>query len=143
VKALLQHDEREIDIGGLWALTGFNQRPHRVQKLSSSATTYTLRHKLALLLTSVTSFSNAPLRAIFYIGSAISCGSLMFLLFIVGQWLTTKNPVSGWTSLIISIWLLGGIIIAFLGVIGLYISQMFLEVKRRPFTIVRRIYGRE
>jgi putative glycosyltransferase len=143
VEALVQHKEREIDIGGLWAITGFDQRPQSVQKLSSSATTYTLRHKLALLFTSITSFSNAPLRAIFYIGTMISVISFAILLFVIGQWWATREPVSGWTSLIVSIWLLGGIIIAFIGVIGLYIAKMFIEVKRRPYTIVRRIYGRD
>lgn len=143
VEALVQHEEREIDIGGLWAITGFDQRPQRVRKLSSSATTYTFRHKLALLFTSVTSFSNAPLRAIFYIGTIISLISFAVLLFVIGQWWLTSEPVSGWTSLIVSIWLLGGIIIAFIGVIGLYIAKMFIEVKRRPYTIVRRIYGRD
>lgn len=143
VTALVQHEEREIDIGGLWSITGFDQRQQLVDKVSTSETTYTLRHKLALLINSVTSFSNAPLRAIFYVGTAISMISALIILVVFGQWLTVRRPVSGWTSLILSIWLLGGFIIAFIGVIGLYIAKMFVEVKRRPYTIVRRIYGRD
>ena len=40
-----------------------------------------------------------------------------------------------------SIWMLGGLMILFLGVIGIYLSKMFLEIKQRPYTIIRRIYG--
>ena len=48
--------------------------------------------------------------------------------------------LSGWASLMASIWLLGGMIIAFLGIIGIYLSKIFLEVKRRPLSIIRQIY---
>lgn len=143
VAALLQHEEREIDIGGLWAITGFDQRSHPVDKLSTSETTYTLRRRFALLVNSVTSFSSVPLVTIFYVGVAISLASFLYLLFVLATWVVTSEPVSGWTSLIISVWLLGGTIIAFLGVIGLYLAKMFTEVKRRPYTIVRNVYGRD
>ena len=51
------------------------------------------------------------------------------------------NPPGGWTSVMASVWLLGGLIIAFIGVIGIYLSKVFSETKRRPYTIVRQIYG--
>lgn len=143
VRALLLHEEREVDIGGLWAITGFDQRPHTVDKASTSETTYTLGHRVAVLVNSLTSFSSAPLVLIFHVGVAISLASFLYLLVVVGTWLLTSEPVSGWTSLIVSVWLLGGTIIAFLGVIGLYLSKMFTEVKRRPYTIVRNVYGRD
>jgi putative glycosyltransferase len=141
VDALLRHDERELDIGGLWYITGFEQRPQTVHKQSSSATTYTIRRKLALFVNSVTSFSNAPLVYIFYTGLAISLLAGCYAVFAVIQWLSLAEPVSGWTSVIVSIWLLGGWIILFIGIIGIYLSKVFLEVKRRPYTIVRQVYG--
>jgi putative glycosyltransferase len=49
---------------------------------------------------------------------------------------------SGWTSLIASVWLVGGLNILFLGVIGIYLSKIFNETKQRPYTIVRRVHGR-
>ncbi|WP_375428220.1 glycosyltransferase family 2 protein [uncultured Sphingomonas sp.] len=142
VAALLRHEEREIDIGGLWAITGFDQRPQLVDKSSTSETTYTLRRRFALLVNSVTSFSSAPLVLIFYVGVAISLASFIYLLFVLAMWVATSRPVSGWTSLIVSVWLLGGTIIAFIGVIGLYLSKMFTEVKQRPYTIVKDVHGR-
>ena len=49
----------------------------------------------------------------------------------------------GWASVIVSIWLLGGITIFCLGVIGIYLSKIFIEVKQRPYTIIRDIYKHE
>jgi putative glycosyltransferase len=48
--------------------------------------------------------------------------------------------LQGWASLIVSVWLLGGLTIFCLGLIGIYLAKIFTEVKRRPYTIVRRIY---
>lgn len=70
VNALLQHDEREVFMAGLWHITGFDQRPQTIKKHCTSETTYTFRRKMSLLVNSVTSFSNAPLIGIFYIGVA-------------------------------------------------------------------------
>ena len=141
VAALLQHQERELDIGGLQVITGFDQRPQVVDKLASSATTYTLGRKIALLINSVTSFSSKPLVYIFYTGLAISFGAALNIAYLGVQKLFLAEPLSGWTSLMASIWMLGGLMILFLGVIGIYLSKMFLEIKQRPYTIIRRIYG--
>lgn len=143
VDALLLHEEREVDIGGLWSSTGFAQAALAVTKHSTSATTYTLSHRIAVSVNSITSFSNWPLIAIFYVGLAIFAVSAIATATVVVQWALLDQPVSGWTSLIVSVWLLGAMIISFLGVIGIYLAKMFSEVKRRPYTIVREIYGRQ
>lgn len=142
VNALLLHDEREFFIAGLWHLTGFDQRPCLVAKLSHSETTYTLRRKISLLVNSVTSFSNAPLVAIFYVGISIFATAVLYSSYSVYIWLTVDQPVTGYTSLIASIWLLGGLMISFMGVIGIYLSKIFSEAKRRPYTIVREVFRR-
>ncbi len=142
VDALLLHEEREVDIGGLWALTGFVQRAHVVTKQSTSETTYTLWHRAAVLVNSITSFSNFPLVAIFYVGIAIFGVAATYSAVLIVNWIFLAKPVSGWTSLIVSIWLLGAMIISFLGIIGIYLAKMYSEVKRRPYTIVREVHGR-
>ena len=48
----------------------------------------------------------------------------------------------GWPSLIVSVWLLGGLILACLGIIGIYLSKIFIETKQRPYTIVRSVHER-
>ena len=141
VQALCRHDEREVFLAGLWHLAGFEQHPRLVTKHARSATTYTLRRKLGVFVNSVTSFSNVPLIGIFYIGLAISVAAVLYIVAIVANWLCFQHPPTGWTSLIASIWLLGGLTILFLGIIGIYLSKIFSETKRRPYTIIRQIYS--
>jgi putative glycosyltransferase len=141
VESLLLHQERELDIGGLWLITGYLQIPYEVIKHSTSETTYTFIRKISLLVNSVTSFSSFPLMLIFYIGALISLGSAFNITFIIVQWYLSSMPLEGWTSIIASIWLLGGFILLSIGVVGVYLSKIFEEVKGRPYTIVRKIYG--
>ena len=141
VDALLGYREREVFMAGLWYITGFEQRAHMVEKLNTSKTTYTLRMKLSLLVGSVTSFSNAPLIGIFYLGTIISLITFFYILYLLTNWLFLANPMSGWTSVMASIWLLGGLIISFIGIVGIYLSKIFSETKQRPYTTVRQIHA--
>jgi putative glycosyltransferase len=52
-------------------------------------------------------------------------------------------PISGWTSLMISIYMLGGMVLASLGALGIYIAKIFDEVKDRPYTVVRKVYEKK
>jgi putative glycosyltransferase len=140
VDALLRHEEREVFMAGLWHITGFEQQPQIVKKHATSETTYTFRLKVSMLVNSITSFSNAPLIGIFYIGVVISSIATIYIAYLVIQWTLIDKPLSGWTSVMASIWLLGGMIISFIGLIGVYLSKIFSETKQRPYTIVRRIY---
>lgn len=142
VQALLQHEEREVFMAGLLFITGFDQRPQTVRKLSTSPSTYSLRKKIALFVNSVTSFSNLPLVAIFYVGLAMFLLAGCYVAFLVVNRYFFAVPVEGWTSVMASVWLLGGLMISFMGVIGIYLSKVFSEAKRRPYTLVKRVYGR-
>jgi len=143
VDALIRHEEREVFLAGLWHITGFNQRSQVVRKRSTSETTYTFRKKMSVLVNAVTSFSNAPLIGIFYIGIAISALASVYISYLILHWLFLEKPLSGWTSVMASIWLLGGMIISFIGVVGIYLSKIFSETKQRPYTIVRQIYAKQ
>lgn len=140
VDALLCHQEREVFMAGLWHITGFDQRCQVIKKHNTSGTTYTFRKKVSLLVNSVTSFSNMPLISIFYIGISISLSASVYIAYLVMYWLFFAKPLSGWTSVMASIWLLGGLIISFIGIVGVYLSKIFSETKQRPYTIVRQIY---
>lgn len=143
VEALLCHQEREVFMAGLWYITGFDQRPQLIKKHHTSETTYTFRRKLSLLVNSVTSFSNAPLVGIFYIGVAIWLFAIAYIAYLLIYWLFLAKPMTGWTSVMASIWLLGGMVISFIGVVGIYLSKIFSETKQRPYTIVRQIYAKQ
>ncbi|HIP14831.1 MAG TPA: glycosyltransferase [Sulfurimonas autotrophica] len=138
--ALVSHKEREIFLAGLWMISGFNQKSLLVKKHSHSETTYSLKHKFSLLFNSLTSFSNFPLKVIFYIGLSISLVSLVYIIFILLQKLIFGVALEGWTSLIVSVWFLGGLILFSIGTIGIYISKIFIETKQRPYTIIRKKY---
>lgn len=140
VKALVQHRERETMIAGLWTLTGFDQVSVPVEKHLKTSSTYDLRRKVSQLINAITSFSNKPLVMIFYLGCAILFLSTVAALVLIIRKLFFGALLLGWPSLIISVWLLGGLTIFCLGVIGIYLSKMFIEVKQRPYTIVREVY---
>jgi putative glycosyltransferase len=140
VDALLRYRETELFMAGVWHAAGFEQTPYLVRKSSSGETTYTLKRKISMLVNSVTSFSDMPLRLIFLTGAVISAISMIASVLLVLQKVILQSPMSGWTSLMLSLWLLGGLIISFLGLIGIYLSKIFSEIKQRPLTIVRHVY---
>lgn len=141
VDALLKFQEKEMVISCLWVITGFKQSPQVVKKHMTSATTYNLARKIEHLTNSITSFSAVPLRLIFYTGVVIFACALLYAGYLVFHKLVLATPMDGWTSVMVSIWLLGGMIISFVGLIGIYLSKVFSETKQRPSTIVREIYG--
>jgi len=142
-KSLIAYKESEIFIGGIWAHTGYKQKELKIKKGSRSETTYTLKRKLALFVNSVTSFSSKPLIYIFYIGLMTTLISTLFILKLVIDKLFFGLTFEGWTSLIVSVWFFGGLIILLLGIIGIYLSKIFIEVKQRPYTIVRKFYEKD
>ena len=142
VEALLAHREREINIGGLWIVTGFKQVQQQIVKRAGSPTTYSLSRKIGHLVNAVTSFSSLPLVFTFYAGLCISVSALAYIVLLVFRYLFIATPPSGYTSIIASVWLFSGLIIFFLGIQGVYLAKVFSEVKQRPYTIVRHIHRR-
>lgn len=140
VAALIQHREREIFLAGLWHVTGFQQLAVPIVKSSRGETTYSLSRRIALFVNSITSFSSYPLALIFYFGIAITALSLLIGGALIVARLTGALLLEGWVSVMLSVWLLGGLNFMFLGVIGVYLSKVFSEVKQRPYGIIRDIY---
>lgn len=140
VRSLIRHHEREIFLAGLWQITGYKQTPILIDKGHRSNSTYDFYRKYSILLNSITSFSNKPLLYIFYFGLVISLLAFSYILYLLIEKIIFATPLAGWSSLIVSIWFLGGIIILFIGVIGIYISKIFMETKHRPYTIVKQIH---
>lgn len=141
VDALLLHRERELVISCLWVITGFKQCPRTVVKHHSSATSYRISKKIDHLVNAITSFSEAPLRMIFYCGGLVFLTSVTYAAILIFNRLFMAQPVDGWTSVMVSIWVLGGMVISFVGLIGIYLAKIFSETKQRPYVIVRDVYG--
>jgi putative glycosyltransferase len=137
--SILEFKENEIVFGGVSELAGFKKLEVPVEKGSKGVTTYNLFRKINLTLNFLTGFTYKPLLLIFYFGFFISTSAFIFVVYLIFRRLFF-GYLEGWTSVIASIWLLGGIIILCLGFIGLYLSKIFIEVKNRPRTIIRKIY---
>ncbi len=141
VTALLSHRESELNIGGLWIVTGFKQCHQTVQKHSNNATTYSLSQKFNHLVNAVASFSSIPLVFTFYTGLFISVSALAYIIFLITKYLFLASAPDGYASIIVSIWFFSGLIVFFIGLQGIYISKVFSEVKKRPYTIIRHVYN--
>ena len=103
---------------------------------------YPLKKMLAFAFDGITSFSLKPMRLILLLGAIIFALSLVMLIWALIGWLAGKT-VSGWTSLMCSIWMIGGIQLLSLGVIGEYIGKIYAEAKRRPRYIIESILNQE
>ena len=140
VRSLVDHKDKEIFLAGLWAITGFKQVPLVVKKYSKGESTYNFFRKLSIAINSITSFSNKPLIFVFYLGALISLISAIAVIVLIIRRLFFNVLLSGWPSLIVSVWFLGGLTIFSLGIIGIYVAKIFSETKQRPYTIIRNIY---
>lgn len=140
VQALVRHRDREFVISQLWAMTGFHQVSLPFAKQSLSPTTYSGRAKFEMAIKYLTVTSTKLLFLILYTGVLISVLSLGVILYYLFRYFTYGVGLSGYTSVIVSIWFFGGLTTLILGVIGLYIANILRETKRRPYTVVRRVY---
>lgn len=138
---LVRHKEHLSNMIGLWELTGFKQIAVPVRKNPfKGTTTYTFRRRMAAAVYAITSLSNKPLRLIAYCGFIMTAVSAVYAFYLVIDALIYHIRPDGWTSLIVSIWLLSGIILMSLGIIAIYLAVIFTETKNRPYTIVRKLY---
>ncbi len=140
VKAVAAYTEKTLDIWAIFVLAGFNQFGLPVGKKSKGESTYTFFKKLKMSVEIITSLSHRPLYLIFLIGVVwlfISGGHIIAIF--INKWIYGAE-IEGWASIMASLWLIGGVIIFLLGVIGIYLSKIFLEIKNRPLTIVKSIH---
>lgn len=145
VDSLVLHKEQSTVIGGLWVITGYRQHGIPIRKLHRreyGESAYTAFTRIRVFADGVTSFSSTPLIFIFLLGLGVSFVSFLIALYVVVR-KTFFHVAAGWASTIASIWFLGGLIIFCIGVVGIYISRIFVETKHRPYTIVRRIHTQQ
>jgi glycosyltransferase involved in cell wall biosynthesis len=100
---------------------------------------YTFKKLVNLALDIILAYSDKPIRLIIKLGFVISISSFVFAALILYRYSIGDITVSGYTSLILSIWFLSGIIILILGVIGLYVGKTFEGVKERPIYVIDKI----
>ncbi|WP_018663921.1 glycosyltransferase family 2 protein [Heyndrickxia acidiproducens] len=139
---LLKYKETNLFLRGIVPLLGFPSTKvyyDRKERMAGESK-YPLKKMLAFAFDGITSFSIAPIRFVTALGFiSFILSAIVGIYALIEEFL--DRTVSGWTSLILSIWLLSGLELMAIGLIGEYIGKIFKEVKKRPrFTIERNLY---
>lgn len=143
--ALSEYHEVNLFLRGIVPSIGFKtaEVKYSRHKREAGESKYPLKRMLSLAVDGVTSFSVKPLKMISRLGIFISCLSVLGLVYALVSYFT-GHAVPGWTAIVCSIWLLGGIQLLCVGVLGSYIGRIFSEVKARPrYLIAERIGGKD
>src|SRR3546814_395327 len=141
VRALVQHREREIIISGLWQATGFKQIPFTMNKgTRATKSSYSVLRRLDIFLDHIINYSSRLPHYLLFAGLSIFLVSLASMTALIVRHLFFGHALAGWTSLIVSLWLLGGLQLLFIGIVGSYAARTFLETKKRPYAIVRQLH---
>ena len=93
---------------------------------------YSLRRLVALAVDTIVAHSNKPLRLSIEFGFVMTFLSMLYALWLIVKYFVYGVPVPGWTSVMVSIYFIGGLLFANLGILGLYIGKIFNETKNRP-----------
>ncbi|MCH2077640.1 MAG: glycosyltransferase family 2 protein [Rhodobacteraceae bacterium] len=140
IRALDSFKERNLFLRGLVRQIGFESAIvtyDRAERVAGDSK-YPLRKMLSLAVEGVTSFSIKPLRIITGLGFIVAGLSMCYAIYSLVMW-TMGSVVPGWTSIVLPIYILGGVHMIALGVIGEYIGKIYLETKGRPRFIVDEI----
>lgn len=123
--------------------TGFRVARVPVQhaRRSHGASSYSFGKLLRLGLDVILSYSDKPLRLVVKLGFAVSLIALLIAGNAIYRYAVGEVTVAGFTSLLASIWLLGGMLLSSVGVVGLYVGRIHLDVKKRPYYVIQSIEG--
>src|SRR5215471_17425485 len=140
VEALKEFREVNLFLRGVVPLIGFRSALVYYTRAERYAGTskYPLRRMLAFALEGVTSFSIAPLRLITGLGVLVFALTILMSAYALGVRFLTNAAVPGWTSTVLPLYLLGGIQLLCLGIMGEYLGKIYQEVKARPRYIIEK-----
>lgn len=142
--ALLLFPERNLFLRGMVPMLGFNEQTEYYDRLERQAgeTKYPLSRMIALAIDGITSLSAKPLH---WIGMAGGFSILVAIGVIIWALMRHKMGlvITGWTSLLVSVWLVGGMLLLAICVVGEYVGKVYQEVKRRPRYFIMDEVGRE
>jgi len=144
IESLKQYNEVNLYLRGIVPLLGFRSEIvyYDRAKRFAGESKYPLRKMLTLAWNAITSFSIVPLRLITVTGFVVFLGAIFVSLWVLWIRLFTDNAVPGWTSVVLPTYLLGGIQIFCIGMIGEYLGKIYVEVKRRPRFLIEKMTGR-
>lgn len=142
VQALVSFPERNLFLRGLVPLVGYPSATvwyDRHERFAGQSK-YPLKKMLSFAIDGITSFSTRPLRYITYLGLLFVLISIATITYALFSYIN-RDVIPGWTSLLVSVWFVGGSVLLACGIIGEYVGKMYKEVKRRPHYFVEKEVG--
>ncbi len=140
LEMLSQYKEKNLYLRGIIPTIGLNTTTvdDTISERTAGASKYTLGKMLNLALDGITSFSVKPIYGIIYLGLLFILICLAIGVYVVHA-IVAGTAVPGWASVILSIWLIGGLNLISIGVVGVYIGKIYKEVKNRPLYNIQEI----
>lgn len=138
-RALLSMPESNRFLRAMVAWIGYRRTfvPYVAPARAAGKSKYTFRKMVELSLAGTVSFSDKPLRLAVHVGALVTAIGFLYLLYAVGSHFLGGDTVPGWTSLVCTVLILGGMQLLFLGVMAEYLASAFREVKRRPLYFLK------
>jgi polyisoprenyl-phosphate glycosyltransferase len=141
INALGMHPEVNLFLRGLIPQLGYCTTSvfYECKDRVAGQSKYTLGKMVALALDGITSFSPVPLRLIAGLGGLVCLFSLLMVLFVLGVRLFTDRALPGWASITVPIYLLGGVQLLCVGILGEYVGKTYAETKGRPRYLIEKL----
>jgi putative glycosyltransferase len=141
VESLLLFREFNLNLGAVWSFVGFSTDEIFIEKPRKWRSNYNWSGKLLLAIRALVSYSSAPLSVLAILGYVFSGIAFLLSLYWILQFLFTGSE-SGFTTIAVSIWLLGGFTSLTVATLALYAGSIYDEVKKRPHSVIRQISGK-
>ncbi|MEO7809823.1 MAG: glycosyltransferase family 2 protein [Ramlibacter sp.] len=143
VNALLALPERNRFMKGLYAWVGFDAvpLPYVPKPRAHGHTHFSLARLIHMTIDGLTSFTTWPLRLVSAAGIAMALAGFLYGAYLSLTYLLYGNPVSGWTTIVVTLMFFLGVQMISLGIMGEYVARIFEEVKGRPLYVVKRDLG--
>ncbi len=144
LQGLSQFKEVNLFLRGLVPLVGYRSGivTYERHERFAGESKYPLKKMLAFAVEGITALSTRPIRFISQLGVGIFLFSIFMLLYFLLRYFT-GNTVTGWASIAVSVWAIGGLQLLAIGVIGEYIGKIYLESKSRPRYIIEQFLHEE
>lgn len=143
LEGLTEFTEVNLFLRGIVPMVGYKSTTVEYARKPRMAgeSKYPLKKMISFAFEGITSLSTQPLRMITYLGGIIFTMSIVFLIYTLIRFFSNET-ISGWSSLMISIWAIGGLLMLSVGVVGEYIGKIYLETKKRPRFIIEQVLNR-
>ncbi|MBT5399248.1 glycosyltransferase family 2 protein [bacterium] len=138
INAVKKYKEKDRSFGLLMTLVGFSRTEIDIKHLrrASGVSSYNFRSRINMAIGHILSHSNKPLLLAVKVGFVCTFGAIIYSIWLIISFLNSGSPPDGWTSIIVSMFFLSGLILSVIGVVGIYIGKIYNEVKDRPLYII-------